>query len=907
MSQVPGRYLTFGTRDVVISKTLPDNNMAGRHCADAAAAAKECRDGPRTAEQLPAGSRDSKGNDDSALPDYKPSTLKTAFLGSVMTGIVALVVLLGVACSILPADRLPSSIPTEGLLAPHSNLARSLGTNETSAVDVGAATQKAPPQCPVDTVIVFWLTLVFENDWEYDRALSSWVFFCPGNFVNLPGCGPPTTTQPRTTTSRYWRDGYTITDTIVMFERGGPYDTYCTDKWEAERSRVLPSTCVPATSTVLLSMWYYCDGMFENGENAYARVGVSTVRTTLTPVPNIGAGLTQSESLTITLPKEPTAAATSRKDDASPGSSVRPITPLPTGALSISTRLTPESQRTGAGSGPNVRLPGATSRGSDATAARATVAREDGDGATVATHVVTLRNPAGEATATRTAVLTPTQKTLTDSLGSITVVYELPTGVATLVPTVTYSTDINGLTRTATIYINPPTTTPSPTVVDEIVSLSIAEYYAGLLLPTILTVLLSIPIDIIHLTAARYQAFHILTRPSGVKTSDALLRKLGPGLFGNLKSGAASILCLRLPSITFVTALLALCSTILVPIAGQAVGFRTRGSCTKDDFSGCALQLAVFLVPAGIVLGLLALMSVLLFAAMWLLPRWRTGVTCDPWSTASIAALAAGSRPSIRRLLAADEGAVSQIRVAQCLDGSTARLGYITGPETGKIYGIIIAEGQTRPGGPGDRVATDSGLLIEKTALKKGKDVAVTFHSSLGRIAFVLFATGLLILVVYYKCTRGDTGFERFMDYQSLTVRFLFTSSGVAISLFWASLFQSRRSFTNAVLGLRPDSPMLCWLLTLVQIQLSPLHTAAWPSPRNQQGPRLSSLHQPIHFPVYILPNDVATPGSPLLRLQRSWQHFCRYFSATSRFMIALPIPRSRLAAGVLALSSYGW
>jgi hypothetical protein len=58
--------------------------------------------------------------------------------------------------------------------------------------------------------------------------------------------------------------------------------------------------------------------------------------------------------------------------------------------------------------------------------------------------------------------------------------------------------------------------------------------------------------------------------------------------------------------------------------------------------------------------------------------------------------------------------------------------------------------------------------------------------SSLGLICLLLV---LLIVVVYYKLTDYDSTFEHFMDSQGFGVRFLFTSIGVLIKLYWNKIF----------------------------------------------------------------------------------------------------------------------
>lgn len=57
------------------------------------------------------------------------------------------------------------------------------------------------------------------------------------------------------------------------------------------------------------------------------------------------------------------------------------------------------------------------------------------------------------------------------------------------------------------------------------------------------------------------------------------------------------------------------------------------------------------------------------------------------------------------------------------------------------------------------------------------------------QVASLLLHCGLLALVVYYKNTRLDTPFERFMDSQTWGVLFLFTLVGVGMTVFRDKLF----------------------------------------------------------------------------------------------------------------------
>jgi hypothetical protein len=60
------------------------------------------------------------------------------------------------------------------------------------------------------------------------------------------------------------------------------------------------------------------------------------------------------------------------------------------------------------------------------------------------------------------------------------------------------------------------------------------------------------------------------------------------------------------------------------------------------------------------------------------------------------------------------------------------------------------------------------------------------------RITFLVPLTGIIVLILYYNKTGGDTDFERFMSTQNFGVHSLFTLAGVGISFFWGSFFTSK-------------------------------------------------------------------------------------------------------------------
>ena len=71
--------------------------------------------------------------------------------------------------------------------------------------------------------------------------------------------------------------------------------------------------------------------------------------------------------------------------------------------------------------------------------------------------------------------------------------------------------------------------------------------------------------------------------------------------------------------------------------------------------------------------------------------------------------------------------------------------------------------------------------------------------SSLGLICLLL---GLSTVIVYYKITDYDSGFEHFMDSQGFGVRFLFTFVGVIIKFYWNMIFEGNNPFSASLSAL---------------------------------------------------------------------------------------------------------
>jgi len=364
---------------------------------------------------------------------------------------------------------------------------------------------------------------------------------------------------------------------------------------------------------------------------------------------------------------------------------------------------------------------------------------------------------------------------------------------------VTY-TNSNGVpTETATEYPVNPTDEPSVSYdnVVKVYEVSQGAYFVGFFLPPIISVLLTIPVRMVDLSAKQFQPWHELTRARGATADQSLCLRTGGihGVISSVRSLAGG------QALIFLTTLLTLCSIALVPLSAEAIALKLHGSCTETDFRGCAMSLGVFLGPARAALALLACMVFLILMIMVVLKRWKSGVSANPWTIAGITSLSMSRemRTLFCQLPKGIKGRIEHKKIVGALEGKAFKLGYYSDYPGVPEYGMVIHR-EVAPGLP--RVGSKLSLYLKKSreSVKQGEGLEEngTEHhlpflmlSFTWRVVFLLFITGVLAVILYYNNTGGDTPFERFMATQNLGVRALFTLVGVGITFYWSSFFTS--------------------------------------------------------------------------------------------------------------------
>ncbi|KAI8634512.1 hypothetical protein F5Y19DRAFT_213645 [Xylariaceae sp. FL1651] len=381
--------------------------------------------------------------------------------------------------------------------------------------------------------------------------------------------------------------------------------------------------------------------------------------------------------------------------------------------------------------------------------------------------------------------------TLTDSVGQPTATQVLTVVVT---PSISIETDSQG-NPTATIasYPIPPATHAVVYTITE------GQYFVGMFLPTLVASLLAIAVRILDTNAKIFQPWHALTHERGASGRDTLCLQTG-----GWKSFIMSVRSmLGGQAVVFLTSLLSLSSALLVPLSAEAIALDLRGEgCKKgaNTAKNCAYVLSASAQASKATIALLAIMSVATLFLVPLLARWRLGVYTNPWSICTLASLSLNQE--VRQLItatAANAGMRKPVKeqISRLIKDRNFKLEHFQHTNGSMEYGVVALDDLNGAAGFRYQHEDDTESIplhsrLGRDEVSKGKRRAPFFMLSiLGRVFLLFMLCGVLVLILYYSQTGGDTGFENFIDSDSFGVRFLFTSFGVIISIFWSSFFDS--------------------------------------------------------------------------------------------------------------------
>lgn len=350
--------------------------------------------------------------------------------------------------------------------------------------------------------------------------------------------------------------------------------------------------------------------------------------------------------------------------------------------------------------------------------------------------------------------------------------------------------------------MNMPRRPTNQTIPGTVHHVSVGSYFANMFMPVMLGTLLHIPVHILTENVKLFQPLHEMTQREGAPARYSLLlstfswryRAASLPLLGHRHRSLLPLLTLALD----------IAANISTALSATAVGFQLIGGCHRGDPAsvarGCGLEPSISLIPALLLIGTLAIMGLIVCTAIFLLARWRTGVSRNPWSIVETRALSL--HQGLRKLLRpVDQGSGS----SEFLKSSVFTLGYFKDEKGQQRYGII-------PRAPVSATSAANSLVVSTGHdVKTGTDNTVQGNPdahdlwltrpakarlpiALGyveRSLFLVLLSGLIILIVYYHNVNKSSSFEDFMDGETFGVKFLFTLLGTVITSFWWSFFES--------------------------------------------------------------------------------------------------------------------
>jgi Protein of unknown function (DUF3433) len=307
------------------------------------------------------------------------------------------------------------------------------------------------------------------------------------------------------------------------------------------------------------------------------------------------------------------------------------------------------------------------------------------------------------------------------------------------------------------------------------------QYFVGAFLPTLIAVLFSLPWIIIDPKVRTLEPFHQLSANRGASASTSLyMDYISPFI---LIIPFKALLARHWAP--FMTSLISISTILLTPLAPEFLSIRMQGSCNFET-TGCVPSLSIF--PAAgraiqALLSLIALLTVFLVIQMY---HYSTGVFAESSSIAGITTLFHNTDVAEDfRTLSITANTTSKGSTFTPLRMRRYKIDFYSAPDGSQKYGFIPLVSFAHLGANVHAEQHDATLSSREQDLPFSRPL---WGSSLGLMILLL---ALLTIIIYYKLTDTLDPFERFMDSQGFGVRFLFTSIGVIVKLYWQSIFRS--------------------------------------------------------------------------------------------------------------------
>ncbi|KAF2261894.1 hypothetical protein CC78DRAFT_607034 [Lojkania enalia] len=299
-----------------------------------------------------------------------------------------------------------------------------------------------------------------------------------------------------------------------------------------------------------------------------------------------------------------------------------------------------------------------------------------------------------------------------------------------------------------------------------------SQYFVGAYLPILVAVLFAIPWILINRAVKSMEPFFELSSPSGASAERSITAVCTSFQYSvkSLTNGRWAVV---------VSDLLTIGSVLITPLAPEAVSIHLIGECDATTL-GCTGNIGVLIPAMRAIQAILALIA-LLTIVLALLLRRNMHLVSDPRSIAGLAAIFSNS--DIRRDFIEIRGLATRKNIDESLKGCMYKLCFNPGYD-----GLPTVELEKVSNGQRVLVPNrDISHVYTPVGFNKPLGLFPT-HRLSASLLFILLC-GLITLIIVYRFTGGDNGFERFMDSQGFGIRFFFTSISVLIGLYWRWIF----------------------------------------------------------------------------------------------------------------------
>jgi hypothetical protein len=339
--------------------------------------------------------------------------------------------------------------------------------------------------------------------------------------------------------------------------------------------------------------------------------------------------------------------------------------------------------------------------------------------------------------------------------------------------------------------------------------ISLQQYIYVAFLPLIVSVIYTIPWQILDTTIRQMEPFYQLNQEGGALGKNSLSLDYSTSWLIAVPFQAIS----RGHAIPFWSSLISISVLILAPISSEAFFVSVAGDCFANSEGACHASWGVYPALARAIEGILGFISVLLICLIFFNFRRQSGLHSEPFSLAGLGVLL--SKSPLLRFLRQIDSMITPHELKQIVAGKRFKLAEFVAEDNTPCLGIVPMDIEPEAGfatigsQPEKKGVYSSVQIIDDSGSNEydqqpqtrdqikwhtGMSLKKDVKQKMTYLVSLLIIAGLLTLITYYHWTGPDpvtkksTGFESFMDSQGFGVRFMMSILGVGIKLLWGGI-----------------------------------------------------------------------------------------------------------------------